>query len=323
MRGDYIVYAENLHKYFRVGGLLSPKVVVRAVDGVTIGVRRGEALAVVGESGSGKTTLGRTILRLYTPDAGRVVFDGVDITRMPEKKLRRLRRRMQLIPQDPYAAFNPQQTIGDSVREVLEVHGIARGAEAVERVYKLFERVGLTPPDDFYHRKPYQLSGGQLQRAAIARAMILEPDFIVADEPTSNLDVSIRAGIIDLILEFREKLNQALLFITHDIATAKLVAQRVAVMYLGKIVEEGPMDKVTRSPLHPYTQALIEAIPRLHGKPGKPKIRGEIADPRRVPKGCRLHPRCPYAMDKCRREEPPLVEVEASRRVACWLHYRR
>jgi len=325
MRGEAkiaenIVEARDLHMYFTVSSF-GRKYVVKAVDGVTLEFKRGETVGVVGESGSGKSTLGRTLLRLYKPTKGRIKFMGRDITDLPEKKLRPLRRYMQLVPQDPYAAFNPRRRVGDSIREVLEAHNIARGEEAREHVYRMLEAVGLTPPQDFYERYPYQLSGGQLQRAAIARAMIVKPVFVVADEPTSSLDVSVRAGIIDLLLEFKEKLNQTVMFITHDIATAKLVADRIAVMYLGKIVEIGPTQKLVEEPLHPYTKALIDAVPRLYGKPAKiVRLKGEIADPRNPPRGCRLHPRCPFAKPECSRREPPLAEVERGRMVACWLY---
>ncbi len=315
-----LVEARGVKMYFKPSGIMAGSAPVRAVDGVSLTIDRGETLALVGESGSGKSTLGRVLLRLYQPTSGRVFFDGVDITRMPERKLRPLRRRMQLIPQDPYAAFNPRIRIGESVKEVLEVHGVARGEEAARRVVELFERIGLVPGREFYNRYPYQLSGGQLQRAAIARAMIIEPDFVVADEPTSSLDVSIRASIIELLEEFRRRIGQSLLFITHDLAVAKLIADRVAVMYLGKLVELGPTEAIMENPLHPYTKALIEAIPKLRVR-SRPKLRlkGEIPDPRHPPPGCRLHPRCPYAMERCGREEPPLIEVEDGRLAACWL----
>jgi len=318
-----LIEAHEVKMYFKPSGIMAGSAPIRAVDGVSLSIARGETLALVGESGSGKSTLGRVLLRLYQPTAGRVIFDGIDITRMPERKLRPLRRRMQLIPQDPYAAFNPRIRIGESVKEVLEVHGVARGEEAVEKVVALFERIGLVPGKEFYNRYPYQLSGGQLQRAAIARAMIVEPDFVVADEPTSSLDVSIRASIIELLEEFRKRIGQSLLFITHDLAVAKLIADRVAVMYLGKLVELGSTEAIMENPLHPYTRALIEAIPKLRIR-ARPKLRlkGEIPDPRHPPPGCRLHPRCPYATDRCRKEEPPLTEVEKGRLVACWLAAR-
>jgi len=314
-----ILVVDNVRKHFEVGPLGSRKV-IRAVDGVSFTLRSGETLGIVGESGSGKTTLGKLILRLYKPTAGRIVFDGIDITHMPEPKLRPLRRRMQLIPQDPYASFNPLQTIGDALAEPLVVHGLADRDEARRRVLQMLERVGLVPPEDFYTRRPYHLSGGQLQRAAIARAMLLEPQLVVADEPTSNLDASVRASILELIREFKERYNQALIFITHDLAVARLVSDRIAVMYLGKIVEYGPSHKVLTKPLHPYTQALLVAIPRLRreSRAGTEiALRGEIPDPSKPPSGCRLHPRCPLATEICSRQEPPLIEVEKNHWVAC------
>ena len=319
MAREPLVAGYELRMYF-VGGGLSRRRVVRAVDGVTVEIRRGETLGLVGESGSGKSTLGRLLLRVYKPTAGRVFFNGIDITDLPERKLRPLRRQMQLVPQDPYASFNPLQRIGDAIAEPLIVHGLADESEAREAAFKMLERVGLVPPEDYYYRYPSQLSGGQLQRAAIARAMILEPSFVVADEPTSSLDVSIRASILELLKEFKERLRQAMLFITHDLAVAKLISDTIAVMYLGKIVEVGPADKVLRNPLHPYTLALLTAIPRL--RPSRLKRRlalsGEIPDPSNPPPGCRLHPRCPLASPICSKEEPKLVEVENNHWVACF-----
>ena len=319
MATEPLVAGYELRMYFTGGGL-GRKRIVRAVDGVTVELKRGETLGLVGESGSGKSTLGRLLLRVYRPTAGRVLFDGIDITDLPERKLRPLRRRMQLVPQDPYASFNPLQRIGDAIAEPLIVHGLADENEAREAALKMLERVGLVPPEDYYNRYPSQLSGGQLQRAAIARAMILEPSFVVADEPTSSLDVSIRASILELLREFKERLRQAVLFITHDLAVAKLISDTIAVMYLGKIVEIGPTDRVLRNPLHPYTLALLTAIPRL--RPSRLKRRltlsGEIPDPSNPPPGCRLHPRCPLATTACSKEEPKLVEVENNHWVACF-----
>ncbi len=313
-----ILQVIDVKKYFEVGGLGFKKI-VKAVDGVSFTLKRGETLGLVGESGSGKTTLGRLVLRLYSPTAGKIVFNGEDITNLPEHRLRPLRRKMQLIPQDPYASFNPLQTIGEALSEPLIVHRIADKDEAKEKVLKMLERIGLIPPEDFYNRKPYQLSGGQLQRAAIARAMLLEPILIVADEPTSSLDVSIRASILELLKEFKEKYNQAMIFITHDLATAKLVSDNIAVMYLGKIVEYGPTDKVLIKPLHPYTAALLTAIPKIRKEKELRKVvlKGEIPDPSNPPRGCRLHPRCPFARDECRNKEPELKEVEKEHWAAC------
>lgn len=319
---DIVVRTVNLKKYFE-SRTTRGKRIVRAVDGVNITVRRGETLGIVGESGSGKSTLGRLVLRLYRPTSGKVFFEEIDITDLPEKKLRPLRRKMQLIPQDPYASFNPLQNIGDALAEPLLVHGIATDKEdAKERVMRMLERVGLVPAEEFYERKPYLLSGGQLQRAAIARAMLLEPILVVADEPTSSLDVSIRASILDLLREFKARLNQSMIFITHDLATAKLVSDTIAVMYLGKIVEYGPASRVLKNPYHPYTAALLTAIPKIRGKTVVKRmveLRGEIPDPSEPPTGCRLHPRCPFADEKCSKREPPLVEVEKGHYVAC--HY--
>jgi peptide/nickel transport system ATP-binding protein len=314
-----LVVGENLRKYFIHGGMFGKKV-VKAVDGVDITVYRGETVALVGESGCGKSTLGRLLLRLYKPTSGRIIFDGIDITHMSESKLRPLRKRMQLVPQDPYASFNPLKRIGEQIEEPLIVHGLASPAEARRKVLEALEQVGLTPAEEFYRRYPYQLSGGQLQRAAIVRAMILEPEFVVADEPTSSLDVSVRAGILKLLKDFKEKLGGSMLFITHDLATARLVADRIAVMYLGKIVEFGPAREILTRPRHPYTAALLTAIPRISGrKPPRPvELKGEIPDPSRVPRGCRLHPRCPFATERCKKEEPQLREIAPGHYVACF-----
>lgn len=314
----------NIKKYFEVG-LIGSKRLIKAVDGVTFNVRRGETLGLVGESGCGKSTLGRVILRIYKPTSGKVFFNGVDITDMPERKLRRLRRRMQMIPQDPYASFNPLRSVGDALIEPLLIHGIASIEEAKRLALEMLERIGLVPAEEFFDRRPYQFSGGQLQRIAIARAMLLKPDLVVADEPTSSLDVSVRASILDLLKEFKERYNQALIFITHDLALAKLISDRLAVMYLGKIVEIGPTNELIEDPKHPYTLALLTAIPKIDDYKPKEEVilKGEVPDASKVPKGCRLHPRCPYAMDICRVKEPPMVKVGKDHYVACWRLLRK
>jgi len=297
---------------------------VRAVDRVSLEVRRGEIYGLVGESGSGKSTIGRISIRLYKPTKGRVFYGKLDITELPESKLRYLRREMQLIPQDPYGAINPIQTIGEALVEPLLIHYKLSKDEAVEQAHRALEEVGLHPSTEFFTRRPRELSGGQLQRAVIARAMILKPKYIVADEPTSNLDASIRTSIIKLLLDLREKYEQSLLFITHDIALLSLIANRIGVLYLAQLFEEGPTEKIVKNPLHPYTKALLSAIPLLSDELGLEKVylKGEIGDPSNPPRGCRLHPRCPYAMDKCKTEEPPLIMVNEGRSVKCWLYYK-
>jgi peptide/nickel transport system ATP-binding protein len=297
---------------------------VRAVDRVSLEVRRGEIYGLVGESGSGKSTIGRISIRLYKPTKGRVFYGKLDITELPESKLRYLRREMQLIPQDPYGAINPIQTIGEALVEPLLIHYKLSKDEAVEQAHRALEEVGLHPSTEFFTRRPRELSGGQLQRAVIARAMILKPKYIVADEPTSNLDASIRTSIIKLLLDLREKYEQSLLFITHDIALLSLIANRIGVLYLAQLFEEGPTEEIVKNPLHPYTKALLSAIPLLSDELGLEKVylKGEIGDPGNPPRGCRLHPRCPYAMDKCKTEEPPLIMVNEGRSVKCWLYYK-
>ncbi len=318
MSRDKLLVVDNVKKYFIQGGI-GAKRVIRAVDGVSLELDRGETIGLVGESGSGKSTLGRLVLRVYRPTSGRIIFDGVDITKLSESKLRPMRRRMQLVPQDPYASFNPLHTIGEQLLEPIIVHRIEGRREAREKVLAALEEVGLVPAEEFYTRYPYQLSGGQLQRAAIARAILLGPELLVADEPTSSLDVSIRASILDLLRSIQIKRKMTTIFITHDLATAKLVSNKIAVMYLGKIVEIGPSSEVLSKPYHPYTAALLTAIPRLsRRKTISVELRGEIPDPSQIPTGCRLHPRCPFARDKCRREEPELVDVEKNHRVSCF-----
>jgi peptide/nickel transport system ATP-binding protein len=304
---------------FEVGGILK-KSRLRAIDRVSVGIERGEVYGLVGESGSGKSTLGRVSLRLYKPTAGKVIFDEIDITSLPERYLRKLRKRMQLIPQDPYSSINPFYTIGETLTEPLLIHNSIDRREALEEAARILEDVGLVPADEYLGRRPQHLSGGQLQRVAIARAMILRPDYIVADEPTSNLDASIRASIVNLISDFQKRFNQALLFISHDIALVSLLVQRIGVMYLGQLVEEGFSRDVIKDPLHPYTKALISAIPLAEElRIERVMLRGEIGDPANPPQGCRLHPRCPYATKICGEREPP-VTIVGGRRVKCWLY---
>jgi peptide/nickel transport system ATP-binding protein len=274
---------------------------------------------LVGESGCGKTTTGRILVGLEQPTDGRIYFKGKDITKLSGEESRSIRRHIQMIFQDPYASLNPKMTIGEHLEEPLLIHDLASKDEAKEMAIQMLERVGLIPAEEFYSRLPYQLSGGQRQRVAIARAMILKPEFVVADEPVSMIDVSLRASILELLMSFKNEYQLSMLFITHDLSVAKLVGDKIAVMYLGKIVEIGRVEDVINNPKHPYTAALLSAVPSFIKRRFKVEIRGDVPDPKNPPSGCRFHPRCPFAKDVCKREEPKLVEVEPEHYVAC--HY--
>ena len=317
----------NLKKYFPVQQsflerLLSRRIdYIKAVDGVSFEIEKGEVFSIAGESGCGKTTTGRLVARLIEPTEGRIYFGEREITSLKGEDLRRLRRHIQIIFQNPYASLNPRMKIGDNVGHPLEIHGLAYGEERRRLVMEMLERVGLQPASKFYNAYPHELSGGQRQRVAVARAMILKPDFIVADEPISMIDVSLRARILELMIQLKEELNLTYLFITHDLAVAKYISDRIAIMYLGKIVEMGGKEAIFSNPKHPYTEALLSAIPipdpRVKRK--RVKLKGEVPSPINPPPGCIFHTRCPLATDICRREEPELIEIEDGHFVACHL----
>jgi len=322
--GHPLVEVRGLRTHFPVrrGLLLREVGAVRAVDGVSFSIREGETLGLVGESGSGKSTTGRTLLRLERATDGQVLFDGTDLTALRAAELRRARRDMQMIFQDPYASLDPRMRVGGAVREPLDVHGIGDPAERNARVTELLERVGLEA--DFARRYPHELSGGQRQRVGIARALATGPRFVVADEPISALDVSIQAQIVNLLSELKEDLGLTYLFIAHDLAMVHYISDRVAVMYLGRLVEVGGRDDVFDRPLHPYTRALISAIPTpdpdVESARRTPPLEGDVPDPAAPPSGCRFHTRCPFATELCTREEPKLREptpADPPHQVAC------
>lgn len=323
-----ILKVEDLKKYFPVQKsfleqLFARKLsYVRAVDNVTFSIKTGEIFTLAGESGCGKTTTGRLIVKFIKPTSGRIFFGNTDITNLEGEKLRLIRRKMQMIFQDPYASLNPRMRIGSAVGHPLEIHGLAKGKEKMKQVLEILDKVGLTPSDQFVNLYPHQLSGGQRQRAALARAMILKPEFIVADEPVSMIDVSLRITIIDLMLNLRKEMGLTYLFVTHDLAVARYISDTIAVMYLGKIVELSKKEDLFVKPLHPYTQALLFAIPVPNPERERKEVGliGEVPSAINIPSGCRFNPRCPYAKDICVKAEPKLIEVEKNHFVACNLY---
>jgi peptide/nickel transport system ATP-binding protein len=294
---------------------------VHAVDGVSFEIEKGKTLGLVGESGSGKTTTGRLILRLVEATDGKVMVDGKDVFAMNKEELRKFRTNMQIIFQDPMASLNPYMKIGDAIKDPLKIHGMLSPSEQKDKVLEMLELVNLEPAKDFFNRYPKELSGGQRQRIVIARALIMNPKFIVADEAIAMLDVSVRSQLLKLLNELKEKFNLTYLFITHDLATTKYICDEIAVMYLGQIVEKGTFKDIYANNLHPYTKALISAVPEPNPKKKKENFipQGEVPNPIDPPKGCRFHPRCIYAKPICKEEAPPMKKVSDTHYVACHL----
>ncbi|HSB68334.1 MAG TPA: oligopeptide/dipeptide ABC transporter ATP-binding protein [Candidatus Methylomirabilis sp.] len=315
-----LVVVEELCAYFPARAPTGRRAVLHAVDKVSFAIRRNEILALVGESGCGKSTLGRTILQLQKPTAGRVLFDGQNLAALPPGELRRLRRRMQVIFQNPHGSLDPRISIGQAIRDPLDIHAVGTGDERRARVAELLGLVGLHP--DHARRFPHQISGGQAQRVAIARALALHPEFIIADEPVSSLDVSIQAQILNLMADLRTSLGLTYLFIAHNLAVVEHFSTRVAVMYLGRIVELGPSAELYARPLHPYTQGLLASAPVADpDAPVRPLLlQGDVPSPLDPPPRCRFESRCPSAMDICRQVDPDLTQVEPEHWVACHLY---
>jgi oligopeptide/dipeptide ABC transporter ATP-binding protein len=315
-----LIQVKNLIKYFPVRGGLMQRVVawVQAVDDVSFTVREGETLGLVGESGCGKTTVGRTMLRLTEPTGGQVFYNDTDIFTLKGIELKKMRRNMQIIFQDPYASLDPRMPIGESIAEGLKIHNIGTPKERFEKVIETLRKVGM---EDYHARRyPHEFSGGQRQRIGIARALALQPKFIICDEPVSALDVSIQSQVLNILNDLQKEFGLTYLFIAHNLSVVEHISHRVAVMYLGKMVELASREELFRNPLHPYTQALMSAIPVPDPTLKRERIilPGDVPSPLNPPSGCRFHPRCPVAMDHCSREEPLFKEVSPDHWVACW-----
>jgi oligopeptide/dipeptide ABC transporter ATP-binding protein len=325
-----VIEVTELKKYFvakqgLIASLRRKKALIRAVDNVSVGIKKGEIFGIAGESGCGKTTLGRTMLRLVEPTGGKIYFKGQDITKISKSATRKLRSQLQIVFQDPYEAINPRMSVYEVVAEGVKINrrilGVRSESEVEEMVKRSLSLVQMVPPEQFMNRFPHELSGGQRQRVAIARALVLQPIFIMADEPVSMLDVSIRAEVLNVLIDLRDRLGLSFLFVTHDLALSKHVCDRLAVMYLGRFAEVADSDVIVDKPFHPYTQALVAAIPVPDPDGRKVQVfaGGEVPSAVNIPKGCRFHPRCLYAKERCQTEEPELRVVEPGHSVAC--HY--
>ncbi|MDA5106944.1 ATP-binding cassette domain-containing protein [Brevibacillus thermoruber] len=314
---DTLIEVRNLKKFFKIGDNT-----LKAVNDLSFEIKRGETLGVVGESGCGKSTAGRTILRLYEPTAGDVLFEGQSVMKLNHQEMKAMRRNMQMIFQDPYASLNPRMTVGDIIGEALDIHGLASGQKRKERIQELLSLVSLNP--EHMNRFPHEFSGGQRQRIGIARALAVEPKFIVCDEPISALDVSVQAQVVNLLQQLQEKMGLTYMFIAHDLSMVKYISDRVAVMYLGKMVELAESEKLYEKPLHPYTQALLSAIPipdpEVERKRERIVLQGDVPSPMNPPSGCHFRTRCPKAMPECAAVEPVWKEVEPGHFAACHLY---
>lgn len=314
-----LLAAHDIRKNFLIRDDRGPARILKAVDGVSLDIAPGEVVGVVGESGCGKSTLGKSIMRMYEPDEGRLFWKGKDMTDVSGEELKTIRKDMQMIFQDPFSSLNPRKKIRDIINQPLKVHKQGSREEIVRRTEEIMREVGINPV--YGRRYPHQFSGGQRQRIGIARALILEPEFVVCDEAVSALDVSIQAQILNLLLDLRDKHGFANLFISHDLSVVEFISQRILVMYLGRIVEKAPKTELMAEPLHPYTRALLEAFPIADPSVRKQKkqiVVGDVPSPLDPPSGCHFHPRCPLASDRCREAYPPLLEVSPGREVACW-----
>ena len=322
-----LIEAKNIKMYFPVQrGFIDSlfkgdTTFVRAIDDVSLQIEKGETLGLAGESGSGKTTMGRLCVRLLKPTEGQIIYDGEDIADIKGKELRLLRRRLQFTFQDPTSSLNPRLSIGNAIADALKFQRLGTPAERKEKAEEVLEKVGLFPASSFYDRLPHQLSGGQKQRVVFGRAIIMEPEFVVTDEPVAMVDVSIKAQLLELMLDLKRDLDLTYLFISHDLATARHVCDRIAIMYLGRVIELGNKNQVYENPLHPYTVGLIGAIPVPDPKARRSEAvpQGEIPSPINPPSGCRFHPRCPKCMEKCKTEDPEFREVDSGHSVACHL----